>query len=117
MPRRFSYAPEWEPYRHVVKVRVTSTQLNYLNSMAARLAVSRSYLFREALQLGLPRLLDDRRRLQEAGMAAGPAGRATPEPVARRGPRAATPVAEWIDLPDRPAPSGGGLELPEGEED
>jgi hypothetical protein len=51
--------PGWRPFRHVVKFRVTSDQLNHLNGLTATLGVSRSWLMRRALHLGLRGVLKE----------------------------------------------------------
>ena len=77
--------PGWRPFRHVVKFRVTSDQLNHLNSLVATLGVSRSWLLRRALHLGLRGVLKEfsvrdfalraaRGRAQVAGPRRGPRG-------------------------------------------
>ena len=51
----------WEPFRHVLKVKLTSSQLNHLNRLVASLGVSRSWIVRRALQAGLPAVVSELR--------------------------------------------------------
>ena len=88
MPSRKPEVPVWHPFRHILKFRVTTPQLNHLNQLVASLGVSRSWLLRRALHLGLRsvveeladvsardfELRDARGRRQVAGPRRGPRG-------------------------------------------
>ena len=59
MPRRPVHEPRWQAYRHVVKLRFTTDQLNSIDQLCAEHGVSRSWLMRRALAKGLPAALDE----------------------------------------------------------
>ena len=43
-----------EPYSHVVKVRLTTSQLNHLDMLAANAGISRAFLMRQLFDAGVP---------------------------------------------------------------
>ena len=116
MPGKTVYEPDWEPYRHVVKVRLTSTQLAVLDALVVELGMSRSRLVRKGLVAGLPGVVDDLRAAMAKRLTlVGPRDRKRVT-AARRGPRRNTGVETWlkaaahgIEMPK--------LKVPDGEED
>ena len=108
--------PDWEPYRHVVKLRLTATQLAVLDALVVELGVTRSRLMRKGLVAGLPGVVDElREAMAKRFYLAGPRDRKRVT-AARRGPRRNTGVETWlqaaahgIEMPK--------LELPDPEED
>ena len=79
---------EPEPFDSLVKVRLTSTQLDALNCAAGEQGVTRSWLIREALHRGLPLLLTCLKEARAAGFSVGGARRASRASKVFRGPRA-----------------------------
>ena len=59
MPRPPVDDPRWQAYRHVVKVRFNTEQLNLIDELCAEHGVSRSWLIRGALAKGLPHVFDE----------------------------------------------------------
>ena len=59
MASRTADVAAWQPFRHILKFRVTTPQLNHLNQLVASLGVSRSWLLRRALHLGLRSVVDE----------------------------------------------------------
>ena len=87
MGHRPVYDPDHEPFRHVVKLRLTAGQLNELDRLSRVYGVSRSFLLRQAFARGLGPLLTDLESGHRAGMSLRPrrtAGKVNP---VRRGSR------------------------------
>ena len=59
MSRAPVHDPHWQAYRHVVKVRFNTDQLNRIDQLCAEHGVSRSWLIRAALSKGLPQVFDE----------------------------------------------------------
>ena len=59
MPRAPVHDPRWQAYRHVVKVRFNTDQLNGIDQLCVEHGVSRSWLIRAALSKGLPQVFDE----------------------------------------------------------
>ena len=59
MASRTADVAAWQPFRHILKFRVTTPQLNHLNQLVASLGVSRSWLLRRALHLGLRGVVEE----------------------------------------------------------
>ena len=111
MPRETVCDPHWEPYSALVKLYVTPTQRHDLDQLVVELRVSRSWLLRRAVSVGLPAVVEDLRQRRRAGLRAAPgsAGRGGGRvPPTRRGPRGRGLVADvW-----RPAAGGSSEEPP-----
>ena len=106
MPGKTVYEPDWEPYRHVVKVRLTSTQLAVLDALVVELGMSRSRLVRKGLVAGLPGVVDDlRAAIAKRLTLVGPRSRKRVT-AARRGPRRNTGVETWLNA------AAHGIEMP-----
>ena len=61
--------PDWEPYRHVVKLRLAASELNELNRLCLEHGVSRALLLRRAMEPGLRPAVDSLDLARLAGMA------------------------------------------------
>ena len=68
MPRKAVYAPDWEPYSRIMKLRLTCSQTVALDALAADHGVSRSWLVREALATGVPLLVANLERARKQGV-------------------------------------------------
>ena len=60
--------PDWEPYRHVVKLRFAASELNELNQLCTEHGVSRALLLRRAIEYGLRPAVDSLDVARLAGM-------------------------------------------------
>ena len=60
--------PDWEPYRHVVKLRLAASELNELNWLCLEHGVSRALSLRRAMERGLPPAVDSLDLARSAGM-------------------------------------------------
>ena len=110
------YDPDWEPYRHVVKLRLTSTQLAVLDALVVELGMSRSRLMRKGLVAGLPGVVDElRAAMAKRFSLIGPRDRKRPT-AARRGPRRNKGVEVWLHAAAHGLEMPR-LELPESDED
>ena len=58
MPNQPHYDPAWSAYRHVVKLRFNTEQLNRIDQLSVEHGVSRAWLLRAAIAEGLPRVFD-----------------------------------------------------------
>lgn len=108
MPLRSVYEPDAEPFDRVVKVRLSSRQLEQLDLAVEELHMSRAWLIREALGEGLPNVVEKVRERLRAGLvprgeywraeSAGP----------RRGPRSDGPRGDrWVAAPKRRSTGDG----------
>ena len=68
MGSRPIHDPDWEPYRHVVKLRFAASELNELNRLCLEHGVSRALLLRRAVEYGLPPAVDSLDLARSAGM-------------------------------------------------
>ena len=59
MPDSAVDEPRWQAYRHVVKVRFNTEQLNRIDQLCVEHGVSRSWLLRVAFSKGLPQVFDE----------------------------------------------------------
>ena len=60
--------PDWEPYRHVVELRLAASELNELNRLCLEHGVSRALSLRRAMECGLPPAVDSLELARSAGM-------------------------------------------------
>ena len=100
------HAPDAEPLDRTVKVRVSTRELRDLDLIAQRFGMSRSWVVREALRIGVPAAIGRLQWLREAGFR--PSGQAISPRAAgpRRGPRSDGPREDrWVHRPDL-APEG-----------
>ena len=74
-----AFLPDHEPYRHVVKLRFAATELNEIDRLALEHGVSRAFLLRQAVAVGLGPAVDALEAARRAGMSVR---------AARPGPRA-----------------------------
>ena len=109
------HAPDAEPLDRTIKVNLSRRQLRDLDRIAQQFGISRSWLVREALRIGVPAAIARLRSLREAGFR--PRGQSdSPRSAApRRGPRSDGPREDrWVHRPDL-APEGH--EAPELDDD
>ena len=95
------YAPDAEPLALTVKVRVSRRELRDLDLIAQEFGMSRSWVVREALRIGVPAARGQLQWLREAGFR--PSGQANQSPFRwpRRGPRSDGPREDrWVHRPD-----------------
>ena len=100
------YAPDAEPLERTLKVGVSRRQLRDLDLIAEEFGMSRAWLVREVLRIGLPAAIGRLRSLREAGYR--PSGQVLSPQAAgpRRGPRSDGPREDrWVHRPDL-APEG-----------
>lgn len=64
----------WEPLAHLVRVRLTATDLNALDAFAAALGVSRAWFIRRAIAEGGPLVVEKLRAARRAGLALAVSG-------------------------------------------
>ena len=76
-----------EGLRRTVKIRMTHSQYDVLDRAARKQGVTRSWLIRETLHIGLPRLLASLDEARAAGLSVGSARRASRGSTVFRGPR------------------------------
>ena len=92
MGSRSIHDPDWEPYRHVVKVRFAASELNELNRLSVQHGVSRALLLRRAIEYGLPPAVDSLDVARSAGMSLRTGRRPRPVQMPRNGPRTLQPA-------------------------
>ena len=95
------YAPDAEPLDRTLKVNVSRRQLRDLDLIAQEFGMSRSWIVREALRIGVPAAIGRLRWLREAGFRAS--GQAISPRAAwpRRGPRSDGPREDrWVHRPN-----------------
>ena len=100
------HEPDAEPLDRTIKVNVSRRQLRDLDRIAQQLGMSRSWLVRETLRIGLPAAIGRLESLWEAGFR--PRGQVdSPHAAApRRGPRSDGPREDrWVHRPEL-APEG-----------
>ena len=100
------HEPDAEPLDRTIKVNVSSRQLRDLDRIAQQFGISRSWLLREALRIGIPAAFGQLRSRREAGFR--PRGQVdSPHAAApRRGPRSDGPREDrWVHRPEL-APEG-----------
>ena len=100
------YAPDAQPLDLTLKVAVSRRQLRDLDNIAQEFGMSRSWVVREALRIGVPAAAGRLRSLRKAGFR--PSGQALSPRAAgpRRGPRSDGPREDrWVHRPDL-APEG-----------
>lgn len=99
------HAPDTEPFDRVLKIRLSSRQLEQLDLAVAELGMSRAWLIREALAEGFVNVVEKARERLRAGLVPR-GGYWRPETSGpRRGPRSDGPrVDRWVAAPKR---SGG----------
>ncbi len=84
--------PDWEPYRHVVELRLAASELNELNRLCLEHGVSRALLLRRAIEYGLPPAVDSLDLARLAGMALCPGRRIRTLLTTGYGPRTFQPI-------------------------
>ena len=100
------YAPDAEPLDRTLKVNVSRRQVRDLDLIAQEFGMTRSWVVREALQIGVPAVIGHLRSLRESGFR--PSGQVLSPRAAgpRRGPRSDGPREDrWVYRPDV-APEG-----------
>ena len=88
MSRNRDPIPDFEPYRHVVKFRFAATELNEIDRLALEHGVSRSFLLRQALAVGLGPAVDALEDARKAGLSLHAARRPDRVGATYYGPRA-----------------------------
>lgn len=94
------WEPDAEPLDHVVKLCLSTRQLEQLDLLVKELNMSRSWILRGALAQGLPLFVESVRQRRGAGFV--PSGELkNPNAVGpRRGPRSDGPRADrWVNAP------------------
>jgi hypothetical protein len=84
--------PDWEPYRHVVKLRFAASELNELNQLCAEHGVSRALLLRRAIEYGLRPAVESLDVARLAGMSLRTGRRTEKVHSTRYGPRTLRPA-------------------------
>lgn len=111
------YDPDLQPLDRVVKLRLSRRQLRDVDRLAAEFSMTRAWLLREALAIGLPAAAAKLRMLREQGFR--PAGQVS-APAAkgpRRGPRSdGARHDRWVSAPAVPVPRGRPADVPYDEE-
>ena len=92
MGSRPIHDPDWEPYRHVVKLRFAASEFNELNRLSLEHGVSRALLLRRAIEYGLPPAVDSLDVARSAGMSLRTGRRLRPAQSPRNGPRTLQPA-------------------------
>ena len=92
MGSRPIHDPDWEPFRHVVKLRLAASELNELNRLCLEHGVSRALLLRRALEYGLPPAVDSLDVARSAGMSLRTGRPTRTLQTTRYGPRTLQPL-------------------------
>ena len=92
MGSRPIHDPDWEPYRHVVKLRFAASELNELNRLCLEHGVSRALLLRRAIEYGLPPAVDSLDLARSAGMSLRTGRPIRTLQTTRYGPRTLQPI-------------------------
>ena len=93
--------PDWEPYRHVVKLRFAASELNELNGLCVEHGVSRALLLRRAIECGLPSAVYSLDVAHSAGISLRTGRRTRRRASLRKGPRTLQPVTA-VFFPEAP---------------
>lgn len=102
MPLRSVHAPDAEPFDRVIKLRLSSRQLEQLDLAVAEFRMSRAWLIREALGEGFPRVVERVRERLRAGLVPRGAYWRPETTGPRHGPRSDGPREDrWVVAPQR----------------
>ena len=96
MPRTPVRDPDWEPFTELVKLRFTVTQLSLIDRVALQHGVSRSWLLRQAIAEGLPRLVAVLEDGRERGMSPRATRRLSRVKATYRGPAGERPGVDPV---------------------
>lgn len=100
MPLPPVWEPDAEPLDHVVKLRLSSRQVEQLDLLVGEFNMSRSWILRASLAVGLPSFVESVRQRRRAGLVPSGEYKNRHALGPRRGPRSDGPRADrWVNAP------------------